>query len=531
MGKTAPKREIFNSRNFFILAAIGSAVGLGNIWRFPYVAYSNGGGAFILPYLIALFSAGIPLLFFDYAIGHRYRGSAPLALRRLGGWTETLGWWQVMVCFMIAIYYAAVVAWAGMYTIFSFNQAWGDDPEGFLMGEFLHVATEPGVGFQFVWTLIIPMVVVWVVALGTIALGVNRGLALANLVFMPLLVVMFLILVVQSLFLPGAAEGLNALFTPEWTALGNPGVWAAAFSQIFFSLSVGFGIMLTYSSYLKRRTDLTGSALVVGFANSGFELLAGIGVFAALGFMAHISGVSVSEVAQSGLTLAFIAFPTIISQAPLGSLMGALFFGSLTVAGLTSLLSIIEVIVSAVRDKLNVSKQKATGMIGIPMAVISILLLGTTTALYFLDITDEFVNKFGILAGAFACVVSVAWIVGKLPVLRRHLDRFSSFPTGKTWLLFIGGVVPIVLGYMLITEFIAKLQEPYEDYPLHLLGIFGWGMSAALIVTALILRALPWRRGANTTFDEAVNEHERADSPAVVAVDTSAIDTGQEGTA
>ena len=103
MEKRAPKQESFNSRNYFILAAIGSAVGLGNIWRFPYVAYSNGGGAFILPYLIALLSAGIPLLFFDYAIGHRYRGSAPLALRRLGKWTETLGWWQVMVCFVIAL--------------------------------------------------------------------------------------------------------------------------------------------------------------------------------------------------------------------------------------------------------------------------------------------------------------------------------------------------------------------------------------------------------------------------------------------
>ena len=273
MEKSAPKREIFNSRNFFILAAIGSAVGLGNIWRFPYVAYSNGGGAFILPYLIALLSAGIPLLFFDYAIGHRYRGSAPLALRRLGGWTETLGWWQVMVCFMIAIYYAAIVAWAGMYTIFSFNQAWGQDPGGFLKSQFLHMAAEPGVGFEFVPSLMVPMVVVWAVTLGTIALGVNKGLALANLVFMPLLVVMFLVLVVQSLFLPGAGEGLNSLFTPDWSALGNPGVWASAFSQIFFSLSVGFGIMLTYASYLKRRTDLTGSGLVVGFANSGFELL------------------------------------------------------------------------------------------------------------------------------------------------------------------------------------------------------------------------------------------------------------------
>ena len=502
MEKRAPKQESFNSRNYFILAAIGSAVGLGNIWRFPYVAYSNGGGAFILPYLIALLSAGIPLLFFDYAIGHRYRGSAPLALRRLGKWTETLGWWQVMVCFVIALYYAAVVAWAGMYTIFSFTQAWGSDPKTFLMQDLLHVAETPGVGFDFVPSLVIPMVVVWAVTLITIALGVNKGLAMANTVFMPLLVVMFLILVVQSLFLPGAADGLNALFTPDWGALGNLGVWAAAFGQIFFSLSVGFGIMTTYASYLKRRTDLTGSGLVVGFANSGFELLAGIGVFAALGFMAQASGLGVNEVVDKGLTLAFVAFPTIISQAPLGPLMGVLFFGSLTVAGITSLLSIVEVLASAVRDKLGIPKVRATLAIGIPLAIISTALLSTTTALYFLDITDEFVNKFGILAVAFACVSAVAWIVRKLPVLSRHLDRFSSFRTGKAWVVFIGAIVPVALGSMLVTEFLDKIGKPYENYPLSLLAVFGWGMAAVLIVAAVVLTLIPWRRSITTDFDE-----------------------------
>ena len=109
---TIPKRELFGSRNVFILAAIGSAVGLGNIWRFPYVAYTNGGGAFVIPYLVALLTAGIPLLFFDYALGHRYRSAPPLALRRAGKkWTEVFGWWQVLVCFVIAVYYAAILAW------------------------------------------------------------------------------------------------------------------------------------------------------------------------------------------------------------------------------------------------------------------------------------------------------------------------------------------------------------------------------------------------------------------------------------
>lgn len=135
----------------------------------------------------------------------------------------------------------------------------------------------------------------------------------------PLLVVMFLVLVGIALTLPGATQGLDALFTPNWAALADPGVWIAAYGQIFFSLSVGFGIMITYASYLKKRTNLTGSGLVVGFSNSGFEILAGIGVFSALGFMAQASGVSVADVAGSGIGLAFIAFPTLISQAPVGA--------------------------------------------------------------------------------------------------------------------------------------------------------------------------------------------------------------------
>ena len=431
-------------------------------------------------------------------------------MRRLGGWTEVFGWWQVLISFVIAIYYAAIIAWAAMYTWFSLSKAWGDDPGTFLYGDFLQLAENPGVSFDFVPQVMLPMLAVWAVTLIVISLGVNKGLAFANLVFMPLLLIMFLFIVVQALFLPGALDGLNALFTPDWSSLSDPGVWAAAYGQIFFSLSVGFGIMITYASYLKRRTDLTGSGLVVGFANSSFEVLAGIGVFAALGFMAQAAGVGVGEVAKGGIGLAFEAFPTIISEAPLGSVLGVAFFGSLVVAGLTSLMSIMEVVIAGVRDKIGISKPMAVAVVGIPMAAISTLLLGTTTGLYFLDITDEFVNKFGILAGSFAAIVAVAWISRKLPQLSRHLDRFSSFSAGKFWVFMMGLVVPLVLGYILVLYTIERIKVPYEDYPLELLGIFGWGMAGALVVGAIVLKFLPWRKPELVVFDENQNEHEIA---------------------
>ena len=144
-----------------------------------------------------------------------------------------------------------------------------------------------------------------------------------------------------SLTLDGAGSGLNAFFTPDWAALKDTSVWISAVGQIFFSLSVGFGIMITYASYVGRKTDMTGSGSVVAFANSGFELLAGIGVFAALGFMAQASGQDISEVVASGIGLAFVAFPAIINEAPAGAVLGVLFFGSLVLAGIT--LSLIHI--------------------------------------------------------------------------------------------------------------------------------------------------------------------------------------------
>ena len=376
---TQQKRATFSGRQAFIMAAIGSAVGLGNIWRFPYATYENGGGAFIIPYIVALLTAGIPLLFLDFAIGHRHRGGAPLSFRRLNKHFETFGWWQVMVNVIIGVYYAVVLGWAAIYTYFSFAKTWGDKPADFFIGEFLKAGDiANGISFEFVGMVIGPLIAVWLISLVVLALGVEKGIAKSSSILMPVLVVMFLVLVVYSLTLPGAAKGLDALFTPNWEKLAEPSVWIAAYGQIFFSLSICFGIMITYSSYLKKDSDLTGTGLVVGFANSSFEVLAGIGVFAALGFMATASGQEVSEVAKGGIGLAFIAFPTIINEAPLGSALGVLFFGSLTFAALTSFISVIEVIIAAIQDKLKLSRVAATFTVGLPMMLISTVLFGTT---------------------------------------------------------------------------------------------------------------------------------------------------------
>ncbi len=490
-GGTA-RREQFATRWAFILAAVGSAVGLGNIWRFPYVAYENGGGAFIVPYLVALLTAGIPLLFFDYAIGHRFKGSPPMAFRRLSKWTESIGWWQVGICFVIGVYYAAIIAYAAMYTWFSTHEAWGDDPEAFFFGDYLQVADTFAPSFQFVPGVFWPMLVVWLILLVVLGAGVRKGIAMASMIGIPVLFVMFIALVIVALFLPGAPEGLNALFTPNWSVLTDPQVWIAAYGQIFFSLSVGFGIMITYSSYLKRRTNLTGSGLMVGFTNSSFEILCGIGVFSALGFMAQANGVEVADVVANGIGLAFVAFPTIISQAPAGVLIGVLFFASLVFAGFTSLISILEVVVSAVKDKIGWSRWTTVIVVVGLSGVVSLLLFSTTTGINTLDVTDAFANNFGIVGAALVAVVVVSWLLRRLDNMVGHLNTVSSFRVGRVYKVLVAVILPIVLAYMWISDIVLKAQDGYGDMPSWFVGTFGWGMSIALIIVAILLSLLPW---------------------------------------
>jgi len=532
MPAKAHDREDFGGRWVFILAAMGSAVGLGNIWRFPYIAYENGGGAFIIPYLVALLSAGIPLLFFDYSIGHRFKGSPPLAFRRLAKWTEGVGWWQAMICVVIGVYYAAILGWSASYIYFSSTEAWGNDANAFFFEDYLQMAETPAMDFTIVPGVFWPMLAVWIAVLVVLGMGVRRGIGMASAIGIPILVVMFLVLVGIALSLPGSAGGLDALFTPDWGALLNPGVWIAAYGQIFFSLSVGFGIMITYSSYLKKRTNLTGSGLVVGFSNSGFEILAGIGVFSALGFMAQTAGVHIEEVVTSGIGLAFVAFPEIISQAPLGlgPIIGVLFFGSLLFAGFTSMVSILEVTLSAVKDKTGWSRVTVVSTFGVLIALLSLIGFGTTSGLHLLDVSDYFVNQFGIVAAAFVAVVVVAWLLRRLDRMVKHLNKVSSFRLGAIYKFLIGILLPVVLGYTLIAEFIDQISadEPYGGLPNWYINTFGWGMVISLIVIGIILSLVPWSKKSALYVERSENEYPLDDADHIEGKHVAHHETGQE---
>ena len=483
----AQQRENWSSRTGFILAAVGSAVGLGNIWRFPYVAYDNGGGAFMVPYLIALLTAGIPLLFLDYLIGHKYRAAAPRAYKKFSPSGQFVGWWQTLVSFVIAIYYAAVIVWAGSYMLFSFGQKWGEDTTTFFVTDFVKHTGE--LTSVFVPQMFIGLVIVWAIAILIMFGGIRKGVELANKICLPLLIVLFGIMVFKAVTLPGAVVGINAFFEPNWVKMQDPNVWLAAYGHVFFSLSVGFGIMVTYASYLKKNTNLTGAGLVVGFANSSFELIAGIGIFAAIGFMAMSTGQDVAEVASGGVGLAFFVFPKIIStMGASGDFVGFLFFGSLVIAGISSLISILEVPISAFQDKFDWSRKKAVAMICGVCALISIGAFSTGSSLVLVDVIDHFANNIGIVAGGLMSIVLVTWFNrNKIPGLLAHINSISSLKLGGAWIFMLTVITPAVLTIALGLKFIDLVKTPYEGYSSTILLLFGWGVVVFFGLGAFIL--------------------------------------------
>jgi NSS family neurotransmitter:Na+ symporter len=200
----------------------------------------------------------------------------------------------------------------------------------------------------------------------------------------------------------------------------------------------------------------------------------------------------VDEVVDQGLGLAFVAFPAIISEAPGGAVIGVLFFGSLVVAGLTSLVSVIEVVISAVRDKFDLGRVSASLAVGVPAAVVSILAFATTTGVPILDTMDHFINRFGILLAAVVSMLVVAWGFRELPVLRQHMNATGSLQLGRWWVVLIAAVTPAALTFVLVREFIDTVSTPYGEYPGWLLATFGWGTALVVIGLAVLITLIPW---------------------------------------
>lgn len=495
------KRDQWGSKLGFILAAIGSAIGLGNIWRFPYLVYENGGGAFLVPYFFAIFTAGIPLLILEYGMGHKFRGSTPLAMARGNKKWEWLGWWPSITAFFILGYYSIILSWAMRYFTLSFSKGWGSDPNEYFYNDFLKLSESPFEFGSIIWPVLIGVILIWGISWFICYRGVKRGIEKLNKVLLPTLVIIMIIIVIKGVTLEGAALGLNKLFTPDWSKVLEPKVWIAAYGQVFYSLSLAMGIMMTYSSYLPKKTDINNSAFMTGFANCGFEFLCAIGVFSILGFMATSQGVGIEEVVSSGIGLAFIVFPKVFSVMGVwGTILGVLFFTCLVFAGLTSCVSLVEAVSSAVIDKTGWERKKI--VTGICLAG---LLLSSTFAtgagLYILDIMDNFINCYGIVVVGLLEAIVIGWIIGAEKI-RNHTNDISYFKIGKWWNFTVKFITPVVLSIMLVTNFTTELKSHYGGYQLPELFVYGWSVIGLGIIAALLLSRKSWKNKVIEKFEE-----------------------------
>lgn len=484
-------RGSWKSNTGFLLAAVGSAIGLGNIWRFAYVCQKNGGATFLIPYAIALLACGIPILILEFAIGHKMRASAPKAMHQINKEWEWLGWWPVLfVMFGINLYYTVVIAWCALFMVDSARAGlsstgfpWAAGAETYFLEQFLGIGEGVGVlsPGAVQWPILGMAAAVWFVLWFICIRRIDKGVETACRIFMPVLLLLTAVLVVWSLTLEGAGAGIRSYLVPgpgDLQKLGDAQVWRDAFGQIFFSLSLGFGIMIAYASYLPKRSNLVRNAFLTAVINCGYSLFAGFAVFGVLGYMAHSQGTTVDEVVASGPGLAFIVYPKAISLLPaFASLFGFLFFLTLVLAGITSAMSIVEAFTSAVVDKFGTSRFVVVTLTCVAGLCGSVIFT-TRGGLFWLDIVDHFLNQYGlIVVGLLECLL-IVWYYS-IDKLHFHLSDASEGGYPRAWDVWwewsVKFVAPAVLGVILVWGLYDDIKTPYEGYPVPGLLLVGGG--------------------------------------------------------
>ena len=427
----------------FIFAMIGAAVGLGNIWRFSYVLYSNGGGSFFIPYFVAIAIMGIPFLILEYGVGFSFKESFSKIMKEINPKFEIIAWILVLFVFIVVIYYMVILSWDLVYLLSSFTFSWGADAAAYFTQTVGGSSNLSNAGFLLVPTTV-GVLLLWVLLWFISHRNVDKGIGKVSKLLIPALFVIMGIIVVYALTLPGAGIGMNALLSPDWSKLGDVNIWLAAFAQIIFSLSMGQAIALTYASYLPENSKLTDNVLIVVASNSAFEIFTAFGVFSILGYMSFTAGTPMVQLITEGTGLIFVVFPMIFNiMGPIGRVLAPLLFLAILFAGITSALGFFEPMLNSTSNKLGWSRKKTATVLSIVGCLFS-LILTTGISSYLVGIIDSFVNQFGILLLIGIQCIIFAWFYGVDKFLPA-LNQFSTFKVGKLWKFIIKYLLPIVL--------------------------------------------------------------------------------------
>ena len=482
---TETKKQEWNSNLAFMMAMIGSAVGLGNIWRFPNVLYSNGGGSFMIPYIVSLFLLGISFVLVEYAVGFRFKKSLARILFSVSKKLEPIAWFILLVVFLITTYYVCVVGWDLIYIFLSFTKAWGSNPDLYFTNSVLHSTDSISGIFTIVPTVLASVFAIWFLAWLILKRDLNEGIGKVSKILLPLLCIIVVVIVAFSLTLPGASVGYTQIFTPDWSALTNLDVWLAAFGQIVFSLSLGMAIAMTYASYLPEGSKLVENAVLVAFSNSGFEVFNSIGIFSILGFMTLTSGIPFNELVTSGTGLAFVVFPQVFNiMGPAAYIIGPLFFLCILFAGITSVIALLEGVCYSISEKFLIDRKKTATVVCIIGFLISTL-FATGIGSTILGIFDGFLNNFALLLAVLIECIIFGWIY-KFDNLIETLNNNSTIKVGKTWKIVIKYILPICIGGLWIQGIYSTLTTA-DSLSTTIMII----LTIVLIVVPIIFTKLP----------------------------------------
>ncbi len=470
------ERDRWSSKTVFLFAAIGSAVGLGNLWRFPYLAHKFGGGAFLLPYLIALFTMGIPLLIMEFGLGQYFQRGIIAGMHKINPRLRGIGFTAVFTGFVVVVYYAAIMAWAMVYLVDSFalELPWKADPERHFYQHNLELSSGIEVMGGLNWPLFASLALVWIIIYFCVWKGVKSA-GKVVVYTMPLPILFLIILFFRGITLDGAWEGIVHYVNPNFSLLLDSEIWLAAASQIFFTISLGFGIMVAYASYNDKKMDIVKSALITSLTNSGISIFAGFVVFSVLGYMATLNEVPITEVVASGPGLAFIAFPKALATLPFAWLFSALFFLMLLSLGIDSAFSLVEAVNTCFLDRFPSLKKEYLALF---ICLISFILGGlfvTRAGLFFLDLYDHFVTTYGlVLVGILECL-AIGWVF-KAENMRLYVNSVSKRQLGRSWNFCIKYFIPIILLVLMIKQFLGEIESNYGGYP-------NWAIHSAWALT------------------------------------------------
>ena len=440
------QRASFGGKLSAILVAAGSAIGLGSIWRFPYVAGENGGAAFLLLYLLCVFIVGIPVMLAEFSIGRKSQQSSVGAVRVLAPKWSWMGYFGVIGALLISGFYYIVSGWSLEYIITSLTGSLYSSPDSFAE-QFAAFQESPR---QIVYMILFVLMTHWI-----IARGVEKGIEAASKIMMPLLFIILIVMAVRVAFMPGAIEGYRFFLTPDFSAVFNSQTILLAVGQAFFSLSLGMGCMVVYASYFKPSNNLTGTAMSVSLMTLMVAVLAGLVIFPAV----FSAGLEPTE----GPSLIFITLPEIFKDMPFASLWSFIFFVLLALAALSSTISFHEVLTTYCTEELKLKRRTAvylTSFVSAALCLIAIVFKFDIDFagwhlkdISFFDIFDYTTANIILPLGGLCSCIFTAWYL-KPSFLRGEVTNYGEFK-GRAFPMFLfllKFVSPLLIVYIMLAN-------------------------------------------------------------------------------